>query len=69
MHYAIAALIFGAAVVFVLPWFSTFVSRYLPAAWTGNILVQVLISGGILIAVLILAHKAGLGKYLRAAHE
>lgn len=67
MHILIAIIILGVAVSFVLPWLKNLVSPVLPASVAGNTIVQVLIVGALLLAVLYAAHEVGLGKYLRKA--
>lgn len=67
MEWLLAVGLLGVIVVFGLPFLSDLIKPYLPPSLASNILGKVLITGGILFVLFYLAHKAGLGKYLREA--
>jgi hypothetical protein len=67
MEYAIAALLFGAIVVFVVPFGTNLLNQVVPASVSGNVLVQILLAGTVVVVAVIAAHHLGLSKYLRKA--
>jgi hypothetical protein len=67
MEYAIAALLFGAIVVFIVPYGTNLLNQVVPANYASNVLVQILLAGSVVVLAIVAAHHLGLGKYLRKA--